>query len=90
MAWPKSLDGGREQQIGLNTYSEVVLLAHENIDGHEALSKWPAKNHSDFYLLATRLIPTEIKSSEGEGLTVIAIALERFMPTPRARWAYHS
>ena len=75
----------------MNTFSEAVLLAHENIGGHEALSKWPAKNHTDFYLIATRLIPpTEIKSSEGEGLTVIAIALERFMPTPPTRWAYHS
>jgi hypothetical protein len=74
----------------LNTFSEVGLLAHENIGGHEALSKWPAKIHTDFYLIATRLLPTEIKRSEGEGLTVIAIALERFMPIPPARWAYHS
>jgi hypothetical protein len=47
----------------LNTFSEVGLLAHENIGGHEALSKWPAKIHTDFYMIATRLIPTEIKLS---------------------------
>jgi hypothetical protein len=54
-----------------NTFSEAVLLAHENIGGHEAFSKWAAKIQTDFYRIAARPIPTEIKNSDGEGLTVI-------------------
>ena len=52
-------------------FSEAVLLAYENIGGHEAFSKWAAENQTDFYRIAARLIPTEIKSSETEALTVI-------------------
>jgi hypothetical protein len=54
-----------------NTFREAVLLAHENIGGHEAFSKWAAKNQTEFHRIAARLTPAEIKRSEGEGLTVI-------------------
>jgi hypothetical protein len=54
-----------------STFHEAVLLAYENIDGHEAFSKWAGENPTDFYKIAARLIPAEIKSSETEPLTVI-------------------
>ena len=52
-------------------FREAILLAYEKIGGHEAFAKWAAENQTDFYTLAARLIPTEAKSSDGEGLTVI-------------------
>lgn len=53
------------------TFREAVLLAYENIGGHEAFSKWAAGNRTDFYKIAARLIPTENKTLDNEGLTVI-------------------
>lgn len=53
------------------TFREAVSLTYENIGGHEAFAKWAAENRTDFYRIAARLIPAEIKSSDGEGLTVI-------------------
>jgi hypothetical protein len=53
------------------TFREAVCLAYENIGGHEAFSKWASENPTDFYKIAARLIPTEIKSSDDEGLTII-------------------
>lgn len=54
-----------------STFCEAVLLAYENIGGHEAFSKWAGENPTDFYKIAARLIPAEIKSSKTEPLTVI-------------------
>src|SRR5215475_8673140 len=53
------------------TFREAVLLAYEIIGGHEAFSKWAAENPTEFYRIAARLIPTEVKCSDGEGLTII-------------------
>ena len=53
------------------TFREAVLLAYDSIGGHEALSKWAAENPTEFYRIAARLIPTEVKCSDGEGLTII-------------------
>lgn len=53
------------------TFREAVCLAYENIGGHEAFSKWATENQTDFYKIAARLIPTEVKSSDDEKLTII-------------------
>lgn len=53
------------------TFRDAVCLAYENIGGHEAFAKWAAENRTDFYKIAARLIPTENKDSDSEGITVI-------------------
>ena len=58
-------------------FREAVLLAYENISGHEAFSKWAAENRTDFYKIAARLIPTEVKGSDDEGLTIIVYGREK-------------
>ena len=65
--------GGR--QVGTpnkltSTFREAVLLAYQNIGGHEAFSKWAAENPTEFYRIAARLIPTEIKNMSNE-ITVV-------------------
>ena len=53
------------------TFREAVCLAYESIGGHEAFAKWAAENRTDFYRIAARLIPTENKDHDREGITVI-------------------
>jgi hypothetical protein len=48
-----------------------VLLAYENIGGHEAFSKCAGENKTEFYRIAARLIPTEIKGTSSNEVTVI-------------------
>jgi hypothetical protein len=54
-----------------STFRKAFPLAYENFGGHEAFSRSAAENSTEFYRIAARLISTEIKSSDGEGLTVI-------------------
>ena len=68
--------GGR--QVGTptkltSTFREAVLLAYQNIGGHEAFSKWAAENPTEFYRIAARLIPNEIKDTSNE----ITVVVER-------------
>jgi len=54
-----------------STFRQAVLLAYENIGGHEAFAKWAAENQRDFYLIAARLTPAEAKNSETEPITIV-------------------
>jgi len=45
---------------------EGFKLAFDAIGGHEELAKWGAENRTEFYKLASKLIPTEIANPEGE------------------------
>src|SRR2546425_152181 len=54
-----------------STFRKAFPLAYEHFGGHEAFSRSAADNSTEFYRIAARLISTEIKSSDGEGLTVI-------------------
>ncbi len=53
------------------TFREAICLAYQSIGGHDAFSKWAAQNPTEFYRIAARLIPTENKNSDSEGITVI-------------------
>ena len=53
-----------------STFREAVLLTFEDLGGHEALTKWAAKNQGDFYKIATRLVPVEKAAPPSEGITV--------------------
>jgi hypothetical protein len=67
--------GGRQRGTPnrvTGAFREAVLLAYENIGGHEAFSKWAADNQTEFYRIAARLIPTEIKGPSEEITVVLA------------------
>lgn len=53
------------------TFREAVCSAYERIGGHERFAEWAAQNPTEFYRIAARLIPTENKNSDSEGITVI-------------------
>ena len=66
--------GGRQKGTPnklTTTFREAVLLTYHNIGGHEAFSNWAAKNRTEFYRIAARLIPAEINDSDGDRVTVI-------------------
>ena len=68
--------GGRQKGTPnriTGAFREAVLLAYENIGGHEAFSRWAAQNPTEFYRIAARLIPTEIKGPSEE----ITVVVER-------------
>jgi hypothetical protein len=53
-----------------STFRQAVLLAYEDIGGHEAIAKWAAENQRDFYLIAAKLTPPEARSSETDSIRV--------------------
>ena len=74
--------GGRRKGTAnklTSTLREAVLLAYRNIGGHEACSQWVADNQTDFYRIAACLIPTEVKNSDNEEITVIRNYSGRFL-----------
>ena len=68
----KIADGGKGRQTSSrSTFRKAFPLAYENFGGHEAFSRSAADNSTEFYRICCPLISTEIKSSDGEGLTGI-------------------
>ena len=66
--------GGRQKGTPnqlTGAFREAVLIAYENIGGHEAFSKWAAENQTEFYRIAARLIPTEIKGPSEDIIVVV-------------------
>ena len=53
------------------SFREAVLTTFENIGGTDGLTTWASENPMEFYKIAARLIPTEIKCSEGRQIRVI-------------------
>lgn len=53
------------------TMRDAVMLAYDRIGGHEAFAAWAAENPTDFYRIAARLIPTEIKARSEEVVVVV-------------------
>ena len=65
--------GGR--QIGTPNkvtaiFKDAVRTVYEDIGGNAAFAAWAKENPTEFYRIASRLIPTEI-ASQGTNLNVI-------------------
>ena len=65
--------GGR--QIGTPNkvtaiFKDAVRTVYEDIGGNEAFAIWAKENPTEFYRIASRLIPTEM-ASQGTNLNVI-------------------
>lgn len=53
-----------------STFREAVLLAYDTIGGHEAFSEWALENQTEFYRIASRLIPAEM-GAKNENIIVV-------------------
>jgi hypothetical protein len=63
------------------SFREALLIAYENIGGNEAFSRWAAENQTEFYRIAARLIPTELKT-HSEPVRVIIDTLGTYTDPP--------
>ncbi len=70
------------------TFREAVLLAYDNVGGHEAFTAWARENPTEFYRIAARLIPAEMGRSEDD--RVIVIVNRDGRPTQRPALEDHS
>ena len=52
-------------------FKQAVQIVYEDIGGHAAFAAWARENQTDFYRIASRLIPTEITSPDNSVTIVI-------------------
>jgi hypothetical protein len=53
-------------------FKDAVRIVYEDIGGHAAFSSWARDNQTEFYRIASRLIPTEIAPRDHEiGITIV-------------------
>ena len=52
-------------------FKEAVQIVYNGLGGHEAFLEWARENRTEYYRIASRLIPTEMRQDEGRTVTVI-------------------
>ena len=52
---------------------EAVQHVYDDIGGHEAFSKWARENQTEFYRIAARLIPTEMREPSEDNRVMVVI-----------------
>ena len=65
--------GGRQQGTPnriTTAFKQAVQIVYDDIGGHAAFATWARDNQTDFYRIASRLIPTEITSPDNS-VTII-------------------
>ena len=70
----RSKTGGR--QLGTpnrltGLFREAVLAVYERLGGHAAFLEWARKNPTEFYRIAARLIPVEVRGPSDQSVRVI-------------------
>jgi hypothetical protein len=69
---------GRPNKI-TGAFREAVQYVYDDIGGHKAFSKWAKQNETEFYRIASRLIPVEIRETSDNKIT---ITINRSAPPP--------
>lgn len=77
--------GGRQKGTPnkiTTSIKEGFKLAFDAIGGHEELAKWGMENRTEFYKLASKLIPTEIQplGKDGEPSNGFEITINHVKP----------
>lgn len=52
-------------------FREAVLHVYNSLGGHNAFLEWARENPSEYYRIAARLIPVELRSGEDRVINVI-------------------
>jgi hypothetical protein len=66
--------GGRKVGVAnrlTGTFRDAVQIAYNEAGGHEAFTEWAKKNRTEFYKIASRLIPVEVKNTTDATINVI-------------------
>lgn len=53
------------------TFREAVQVVYERLGGHAAFLEWAKKNPTEYYRVAARLIPTEMREGNTEPIRVV-------------------
>ncbi len=53
------------------TFRDAVQTVYTGLGGHAAFQKWAKSNPTEYYRIASKLIPLEIKGGVKESLTII-------------------
>ncbi len=76
--------GGRQKGTAnklTRAFREAVQIAYDAIGGDEAFATWARENPTEFYRIAARLIPQELRHAGGDGdLTVKIIRFSELTP----------
>jgi hypothetical protein len=61
---------------------EAVQVVYNDMGGHAAFTRWAKKNKTEFYRIASKLIPVEIKDTSDKRVTVVIDSLSERRPMP--------
>jgi len=54
-------------------FKDAVRVVYDDIGGHAAFAAWARENPGDFYRIAARLIPSEVRIQEQRKVAVIVV-----------------
>jgi hypothetical protein len=54
-------------------FREAVMIVYDAVGGDEAFARWAVKNRSEFYKIASRLIPAEMGRHQDEDKIVVIV-----------------
>lgn len=81
----KSKTGGRLPNVSnkfTGAFREAVQIVYNGLGGHTAFLEWARENRTEYYRIASRLIPTEMRQDEGKSVTVIIAPANATSPSP--------
>ncbi len=70
----KSKTGGRQSGTPnrfTGQFREAVQVVYDGLGGHAAFLAWARENPTEYYRIAARLIPAELRSEEDRTINVI-------------------
>ena len=53
-----------------STFREAIHVVYHDLGGHKAFLKWARSHKSDFYKIASKLIPIEIRTDDQQKIVV--------------------
>jgi len=73
----KSKTGGRHPGVPNKftaSFREAVLYVYHGLGGHEAFKTWARENQTEYYKIAARLIPAEMREDGSDKVVTVVIA----------------
>ena len=63
-------------------FKEAVRIVYNGLGGHEAFLEWARENRTEYYRIASRLIPNEMRQDEDRTIQVIIAPAPAVTPSP--------
>jgi hypothetical protein len=72
----KSKTGGRQPGVPnrlTTAFREAVQIVYEGLGGHAAFLQWARENPTEFYRIASRLVPAEMRDDGGNRKVTVIV-----------------